>query len=835
MNPDRVKDVFLRALQESPDSRASFVEQELGTNGTREEVDEVLSLLKFHDKSASFLAAGALADAGIDAMPQTETMTVGSRVGPFVLEAPIGRGGMGIVYRARQESPPRPVAIKIVLSGSAGPSLSRRFAREAAFLARLHHPNIAQVYSAGVDKLDGRSVPYLAMELVEGKPLDHYIRAQNPSIRERAELLALVCEGVAHAHQRGVVHRDLKPANILIERSGQPKILDFGIARLIESADTDGSVTPVPTQHTRRGEILGTLAYMSPEQFEGDPDRIDVRADVYALGVIMYESLAGRPAINTEKLSIAQAAMAVSTREPDPLGSIDSSLRGDLETIAAKALEKDPARRYQSAAEMSEDLRRYLRDEPILARPATAFYRTAKFVRRNRAVVALAVAVFSLLLAGMAGTLWQSSRIKEASEHAEREKRAANEANLFLQDMLLSTEPHRARGQVVTMRMALDEAAARLDRGAIKSDRVRASLHGVFGRAYWAMGAMEIGERHSRRAISLRQELYGKESIEYLNGVCDLSVLLHDVGRDEEAAAIAGPALETARGLSGDHRELIARLINSYANSVRFDAIKSKRLYDEAYAMYRELEGDDGELTLMTMNNISAWYMDQGNIAEAERMTRDVLARRTRLHGEDHPDVIVSLKNLGACLRAQDRLPEAIEVMKKCVEIGDRVRGVSHPSQLNARLEYAVCLGLAGDPAESERMLMVGIPLTLDSTGKPTANTATYYGVLGEVLVLLDRSDEALRAAQSSLDAAVAVFGDGHEETKRAASVFVSAYEGLGNWSAARTWNEKTRNTPWFQERYILRPGQNSTSPPFDENTPQSPSPAIQPEGPGGG
>ncbi|HLO39590.1 MAG TPA: serine/threonine-protein kinase, partial [Phycisphaerales bacterium] len=294
-----------------------------------------------------------------------------SKVGRYEIVRLIGEGGMGAVYEAMQDNPRRPVAVKVIRAGLVGRQVLSRFKREAELLGRLHHPGIAAVYDAGTaDITTERGVlvdqPFYAMELVRGRPLLQYCLEERLDTRGRMQLLAQVCDAVQHAHERGIVHRDLKPGNVLVENGGQPKVLDFGIAR----AAADESFT----QQTQTGQILGTVPYMSPEQVAGEHASVNARSDVYALGVIMFELLAGRLPYDLRDKPIAEAARIIRDHEPTRLSSARTSLRGDLDTIVSKALEKNPARRYQSAAELGDDLRRFLGDQPITARPASSLY-----------------------------------------------------------------------------------------------------------------------------------------------------------------------------------------------------------------------------------------------------------------------------------------------------------------------------------------------------------------------------------------------------------------------------------------------------------------------------
>ncbi len=405
---------------DGPDRMAALDRLVGGDEQRRERLLRLLEADRAANGDAAFLGkafVAAVGEAGAEASPFGP---LPRPLGHFRLLSVLGTGGMGVVFEAEQHRPRRRVALKVMRSDVASTSAIQRFRREIETLGRLQHPGIAQIHEAGslaAREGVGAALPYIAMELVRGKPLDDFIRASAGSTRLVAELIARVCDAVHHAHQRGVVHRDLKPANILVVQEenapAQPKVLDFGIARLAEREGPGGTVA------TSAGQILGTLAYMSPEQLLGEPASVDHRSDVYALGVMLYELLAGRLPLDVRDRPIADAARIVRDEEPTRLGTIDTRLRGDLETIVSKAIEKDPGRRYPSAQALGDELRRHLRDEPILARPITRVERIRRFARRNRAVVVGTAATIVALLGGTVATAVFASRAIDARDRAE--------------------------------------------------------------------------------------------------------------------------------------------------------------------------------------------------------------------------------------------------------------------------------------------------------------------------------------------------------------------------------------------------------------------------------
>jgi tetratricopeptide (TPR) repeat protein len=662
-------------------------------------------------------------------------VTAPASIGPFRILSVIGEGAMGIVYEAEQDRPQRRVALKMVRPGMVSGDLLRRFELEYEFLGRLHHPGIAQIYQAGVAQMEYGPQPYFGMELVRGTRLDVYVRSKAPELRDRLLLVAAIADAVQHAHHRGIIHRDLKPANILVTDAGEPKILDFGLAR---AAQQDA----MASMRTMVGEVLGTIAYMSPEQIAGDISALDTRTDVYALGVILYEVLTGRLPYDLDCASFAEAVRVVHDAEPARLSVSIKRVPPDLETIVAKALEKDKERRYGSAAELAEDIRRFLRDEPIAARPPNAAYQIWKFARRHKVAVAAALAFVMTLLVGVVTTSWQAVRARRAeraaatrAQEAELEKAKAQAVAGFLTEMLSAVDPSKARGREVSVRDALDAAAAKVDAGEMADQpEVESAVRDVIGTTYGSLGLYDAGERQLRASIAL-QSKPDADPLVRAETHAQLVSLLYSAGKYPDAEQNAREALRLRRETPGAPQDRVASSLDDLGAVLmaRGDAAQAEPLMRESLALRRRvLVPDDPDLAV-GLSNLAYLLWRKGSLEEAESMYREALDIDRRKLGNDHPELATRLINLAVLLRDRARPDQAEPLAAEALAIRRKVLGNQHPDVANALDVLAGVLDDRGRNAGAETLLREALGILL-ARGELSMDAARLQHNLGWML-----------------------------------------------------------------------------------------------------
>jgi len=447
------------------------------------------------------------------------------RIGGYAVRRVVASGGMGTVFEALQENPRRTVAVKVMRAGLFSPSALRRFQYEAQLLARLRHPGIAQVYEAGYHHSHGEEIPFFAMEYIpNAKAITEYADERDLSTRQRIALFLQLCDAVHHGHQKGIVHRDLKPTNILVDSSGHLKVIDFGIAR---AADSDMAATEAQTQ---AGQLVGSLRYMSPEQFAADPNDIDIRSDVYALGVLLYELLSGRPPYELDGKSIVDIASVVREQLPNPIGRVRRELGGDLEIIVGRALMKDREQRYQSAFGLRQDLDRYQNGEAIAARPPTLRYQLSVLARRNKACIAAGTVALVTVIAGGSLSTYLYVRAEYERRQAEAESERARRAFDFIGDVLRETRPD-GYGDVPTVADVLEALEAGLDEEFAEEPEIAAEIHKTLGWASLPLEKYSEFEAHCTAALSLRRQSAAPDQEQVLDALVDLATAQSIVGK----------------------------------------------------------------------------------------------------------------------------------------------------------------------------------------------------------------------------------------------------------------------------------------------------------------
>jgi len=745
------------------------------------------------------------------------------------------QGGQGVVYQALQISTKRKVAIKVLLEGPyAAPSARKRFEREIELVASLKHPNIVSIFDSG-ETADGRQ--FCVMDYVRGMPFDRYVKDTKLSVNDALKLFAKMCDAVNYAHQKGVIHRDLKPSNVLVDGDGEPRVLDFGLARqLVDREQSMLSVT---------GQVVGTLPYLSPEQAEGNPDKVDIRSDVYALGVILYEVLTGQypypvygqlaEALN--HIVHTQASIPSKKWESQsgikhysPEGGVIQRcpIDDEVNTIVIRALAKERERRYQTAADLAQDIRRYLADEPIEAKRDSSWYVLRKRVKRYKMGVAVSIGVMCLVIVALIVTanLYRAAErdrlaAEAARQQAEVEANKARQTVAFTNEMLAGVDPETARGMDTRLlRMILARAAQRVQNDLAEQPEVAASVYSTIGRTYSAIGnyddaqtylrralnihERELGERHLESIISkgrlahtygaagqfddaeslfdealdAAEQTIGVEHEDTLNILNNLALVYLDQGRFDEAEGLLNRALEIRQRAFRDDPESILiiqhNLANVYEATARFDAAETM-LRETIEGRRREL-GDDHPSTLDSTGNLAMLYLTQGRAAEAEALLTEMLEAHRRVFGPEHPATLKITNNLANTYSLQGRDQESRELRTQTLEEMKRVLGVEHPETLKLMNNLANSFYRSGQFDLAEPLYEEAHALRLRTMGKDHPSTLFSAGVLARLYVSQGRFEEGEHLLNSTMKAQEAKLGAQHPDVLFTKGVLADLY-----------------------------------------------------------
>jgi len=747
-----------------------------------------------------------------------EPSLVDTRVGPYRVLRLLGRGGMGAVYLAEQDEPiRRQVALKAVRFGLETKQVLARFEAERQSLARMSHPGIAQVYDAG--QAAGR--PYFVMEFVEGLPITEHCNARRLGPKDRLQVFLDVCAAVQHAHQKGVIHRDLKPSNLLVAEAdgrAQPKVIDFGIAKATRGRLTEQTLV------TQLGLPLGTPEYMSPEQAEMSEADVDTTTDIYSLGVVLYELLTGTLPHDPQTLRAAGVtgfARVLREQEPDRpstrvsgLGSrattvagerhtdavsLRRQLSGDLDWIVLKAMEKDRGRRYASASELAEDIRRHLRQEPVLAGPPGAAYRATKFFARHRSAVVAGALVAAALVAGTTLATLGLLRARRAEaealaqrEAARAEARKATAVSAFLTDMLASADPHRL-GRDVRVADVLKEAAKKADTAYPDDPALEAAVRETVGATFKSLGDLPAAEPQIRRAVELRERTAGPEHPDTLASRNSLLEWMQSQGQLEEALPFGQALLDARRRVLGpEHPDTLSTQNNVAILLFQLGrAPEGIALLEECLAARRRVLGEDHQKTLLAAGNLAAMYQQAERLDDAEPLLRRTLETEERALGPEHPTTLFGLKQLASLLAERGKLEEAEPLTRRALEISARVSGPRHVDTLVIWNDLGLLLMDAKRLEEADAAFVEGIRGA--EAGLPAGHrfTSIFRRNHGRVLVRLERYPEAqqeLLRAHRELQSAV---GDHHRDTQAAVRRLVELYAAWGKPNDASAWTAR--------------------------------------------
>jgi serine/threonine protein kinase/tetratricopeptide (TPR) repeat protein len=853
-NSDRIIELFSQAMAFSaPEERVRFLAE--ACRDQPELRAQVESLLQVEAAARGFLNPSATAETTATLIPEKP----GDRIGRYTLREKLGEGGCGVVYMAEQTEPVRrQVALKVIKLGMDTQAVIARFEAERQALAMMDHPNIAKVFDAGIcgqrsavsDQrpeagaagaptsdlcrlTSGSGRPYFVMELVRGIRITDYCEQHHLSTRDRLGLFIQVCHAIQHAHQKGIIHRDIKPSNVLVAQHDTvavPKVIDFGIAK----ATTQQRLTD-KTVFTAFEQFLGTPAYMSPEQAQLSGLDIDTRSDIYSLGVLLYELLTGRtPFDQKELLAAGLDEMRRIIREVEPVKpstkltqttktetrllnsekdtaprTPHSAIPSDLDWIVMKTLEKDRARRYETANGLARDIERHLNNEPVVARPPSALYRFQKMVRRNKLAVSAAVIIGGVLVLGIAGSTWQAIRATRAEREqtrlrlaAQAEARTSWQVARLWKDTMEGVGPSVALGRdTELLREILDKAAQRTLDQLTNNPAVCADLLNTIAHVYHELGLFVRMEEISGQNLRLNRTKLG-DTPATATALAQLGDALRHLGRFDQAEEHLRAAMAMRRQLFGEESLEMAASLNDLAELFknRGEYKVAEKLYRQTLALRERLQGKDHVELAGALNNLAIALRRMGKYREAEELLRRSLTIRRKHLGKEHPDLVGTLGNLGSVLEDQGKLGEAEDAYRLDLEMAEKFFDPDHPEVAGAMMNLAGLLESQSKPDEAEPLAERALAIRQKRYGDESPQTLDALSVLALVRERQGRFEDAVVLHQKAIAVRRKVQGNNHPEVARSLGNLAIVLQRLGKLAEAEAINREVLDA--FRRRW---------------------------------
>lgn len=762
----RLEELFHAALETGPAARDDFLDRVCGPDMTLRKQLQALLIASEEDHNW-------VEDAAAEAASDFTSNLLDTTIGPYKIVRELGHGGMGAVYLAvrADDQYRKQVALKLAHAGLKGSSVLTRFRAERQILADLEHPNIARLLDGGATSW---GQPYVVMEYVDGVPINDYCNQHALAIPARLNLLLQVCGAVSYAHRKLVVHRDIKPGNILVTSDGTPKLLDFGIAKLLAPDEHLASLAV-----TRADERLMTPEYASPEQVRGEP--VTTSTDVYLLGVLAYELLAAKRPFSAEKSTPAELARIICEQEPEKpsaaanqSGAGDESkrrrreLKGDLDNIVLMAIRKDPARRYASVDQFADDIRRYLSGFPVAAREDSWQYRGRKFVRRHRGGVIFAAAFLLLLLGFGISMAVLAKRLAAERDAARAERAKAEQVSRILTESFKVVDPSEARGNTITAREILDREAGRIDQLRNQPELFGQTLH-TLGEVYYSLGLFAESEAMLTRALAVRRRLYGNNRIEVAETLYQTGNLKVEQGQYPAAEAYYREALAMRRRLEGNETIGVAQILRGLGIALR-DQSRDAEAEAACLESVRILKGlpDQGKEELGdALDHVADVLIDQGKYAQAEPYYREAIVVLRKYLGEDHPTSAAVESSFAGVLYLEGKYRESQPIFSGVLPVFRKLYGEQHPYTARVESDFALMLETKGDYVEADQLFRLAVAGFRAGLGEEHPHTATAIANLAGLLGRRGAYIEAAALYHQALAIRRKVLGEGHDATIR--------------------------------------------------------------------